>query len=62
MPVGAYSSMPEWTTVLDETKLSASSRHFFRNEIAARGPFTHVRLDVFPDGGVSRLRIWGQRA
>ena len=63
VPVGAYSSVePQWTTVLDETKLQASSRHFFREELAARGPFTHVRLDVFPDGGVSRLRIWGQRA
>ena len=54
-------SAPEWITVLPETKLSASNRHFFRDEIAARGPFTHVRLDVFPDGGVSRLRVWGTR-
>ena len=66
VPVGAYASVPseatEWTMLLPVTKLSASSRHFFRGEIAARGPFTHVRLDVFPDGGVSRLRIWGTRA
>ncbi len=59
--VGAYSSVPEWTTILPETKLAASTRHFFRDELAARGPFTHVRLDVFPDGGVSRLRVWGTR-
>jgi allantoicase len=60
--VGAYSTTPDWTTILPETKLSASNRHFFREEIAARGPFTHVRLDVFPDGGVSRLRVWGTRS
>ena len=24
-----------------------------------RGPFTHVRLNIFPDGGVSRLRVFG---
>ena len=58
----AYSSAPEWTTILGETKLTASSRHFFRDELATRGPFTHVRLDVFPDGGVSRLRVWGTRS
>ena len=29
------------------------------DEITARGPFTHLRLNVFPDGGVSRLRVWG---
>jgi allantoicase len=21
---------------------------------------THVRLDVFPDGGMARLRVWGE--
>jgi allantoicase len=59
--VGAYGTTPEWKTILPETKLEASKRHFFRSEVQDRGPFTHVRLDVFPDGGVSRLRIWGNR-
>jgi allantoicase len=61
--VGSYEKpSAEWTTILPETRVTASHRHFFRDEIAARGPFTHVRLDVFPDGGVSRLRLWGSRA
>ncbi|MFN5491733.1 MAG: hypothetical protein ACK485_04175, partial [Burkholderiales bacterium] len=21
---------------------------------------THVRLNIFPDGGVSRIRLWGE--
>jgi len=24
------------------------------------GPLTHVRLDVYPDGGVARLRLLGE--
>jgi allantoicase len=61
--VGAYgTSEASWVTILDETKMQASTRHFFRDEVKARGPFTHVRLDVYPDGGVSRLRLWGTRA
>jgi allantoicase len=52
----------EWQTVIEETKLGPSARHFFRDEIRTRQPFTHVRLDIYPDGGVSRLRIWGVRA
>jgi allantoicase len=60
--VGSYAQAPAWETILDETKLAADTRHFFRDEVRARGPFTHVRLDVFPDGGVSRLRVWGTRA
>jgi allantoicase len=35
------------------------TRHFFVDELADRGPFSQVRLNVFPDGGVSRLRLWG---
>jgi allantoicase len=47
-------------TLLPEQKLSAHTRHFFPIEQAAAA--THVRLNIFPDGGVSRLRLWGQRA
>ena len=31
-----------------------------RAELVAPGPFTHVRLRIFPDGGVSRLRVHGR--
>lgn len=46
-------------TVLARTKLMGHTRHFF-DELEARGPFTHLRLQVFPDGGVSRLRAHGK--
>jgi len=49
-----------WSQVLSETKLGPDARHFF--DVQAAGPATHVRLNIFPDGGVSRLRIWGARA
>lgn len=52
----------EWTTIIGERKLAAHERCFIgAAELEARGPFTHVRLDVYPDGGVSRLRVWGHR-
>ena len=51
-----------WVPVLPQTKLSASKRHLFQKQIAAHGPITHVRLNIYPDGGVSRLRLWGVRA
>ena len=59
--VTSYAHAREWQTILDETKLGASERHFYREQLLAKGPFTHVKLDVFPDGGISRLRVWGQR-
>jgi allantoicase len=52
-----------WTTVLPETKMSANKRHFFSGQqLRASGPFSHVRLNMFPDGGISRLRIHGTLA
>ena len=52
----------EWSTLLEPTALRAHHRHFFSTEtFGARGPFTHVKLEVFPDGGISRLRVWAQR-
>jgi allantoicase len=50
-----------WSPLLPEKKLSAHERHFFGDLVGARGPATHVRLHIFPDGGVSRLRLWGHR-
>ena len=53
------SSEISWQTILPETKLQAHFRHFFESELKAKGPFTHVKLNIFPDGGVSRLRVHG---
>jgi allantoicase len=50
----------QWTTILPQSKLSADNEHLFEKEIINKGPFTHVRLSIFPDGGVSRMRLWGQ--
>ena len=52
-----------WEEILPEQKLSADSVHEFNgNIVKGVGPVTHVRLNIFPDGGVSRLRVFGQIA
>ncbi len=48
-----------WKTVLPRTKLQAHTRHFFEDEILDTGTVSHVIFNIFPDGGVSRLRIYG---
>jgi allantoicase len=48
-----------WEEVLPQTKLRAHHRHFFARELRRPGPVSHVRLNIFPDGGVSRLRVYG---
>ena len=52
-----------WATILPETKMSANKRHFYSGKQLQRtGPFSHVRLNMFPDGGISRLRVYGSLA
>jgi allantoicase len=47
-----------WKPVLGRTKLQAHTRHFF-DEVMETGIASHVRFNIFPDGGISRLRVYG---
>jgi allantoicase len=51
-----------WRPLLPETRLQPHARHRWENESADGGPFTHVRLCTYPDGGVARLRLFGTLA
>ncbi len=48
-----------WKDILQRTKLQAHTRHYFENEVMDVGPVSHLRFSIFPDGGVSRLRVYG---
>lgn len=50
-----------WETVIAQTQLQADHAHLYMQEIqvAPEQKFTHVRLSIFPDGGISRLRVFG---
>lgn len=52
-----------WQTLIVKTKLHAHREHLFIKEIILdkAHSFTHVRLSIFPDGGISRMRIFGHR-
>jgi allantoicase len=49
-----------WREVLPRTKLQAHTRHHFRSELNDAGIVSHIRFNIFPDGGVSRLRVYGR--
>jgi allantoicase len=51
-----------WPVLLGEQKLQMDKQHFFESELEALGPVTHVRFNIYPDGGVSRLRLFGTLA
>jgi allantoicase len=49
-----------FTELLPRTALKPHHRHFFERELRCVGKVTHLKLNVFPDGGVARLRAHGE--
>jgi allantoicase len=49
----------QWSNIIERTKLKADHEHHYEQEVSCKEPVTHVRLSIFPDGGVSRMRLWG---
>ena len=50
----------EWHELLTRTPLQPHARHAFEDELRGVGGVTHVRLNIFPDGGIARLRLFGR--
>jgi len=55
----ATRAIAHWHAVLPATKLQADHRHVFEQELARDVAASHVRLNIHPDGGVSRFRVFG---
>src|SRR5271156_4027977 len=51
-----------WRQLLPRVPLKADRRHMFRRQLNAGSAATHVRLNIFPDGGVARFRVFGRAA
>jgi allantoicase len=60
-PGASVDSLAErlWKELLPRTKLRPHHRHYFAKELGAVGPVSHARINIFPDGGISRLRLHG---
>jgi allantoicase len=54
-------SLP-WNSILPRTKLQAHTRHLFEQELLDSDTASHLRFNIFPDGGVGRLRVYGKLA
>jgi allantoicase len=52
------SEAAEWSELLPQTPLEPDAQHHW--EEIPQKPATHVRLNIYPDGGVARLRLFGR--
>ena len=51
---------PSWSPLVERSQLAGDTENAF--DVAGPRPVTHVRLRIFPDGGVARLRVHGEAA
>ena len=58
---GCYTNKPSnktiWENILKKKKLQPNKKHYFTSN--SKNTFNFVRLNIFPDGGVARLKLFG---
>ena len=52
----------DWPVLLPESKLEMDRQHLFADTLKDVGVVSHVRMNIFPDGGISRIRLYGKVA
>ena len=56
----ASNDSDKWQTLLPQARLKMDQQHYFDDALEKIGPVSHVRMSIYPDGGVSRIRLFGQ--
>ncbi|WP_326638200.1 allantoicase [Streptosporangium sp. NBC_01755] len=57
-PTVAELEAAHWVEIVPRSDLNGDAEHFF--EVSGEHRYTHVRLNMFPDGGIARLRVHGE--
>jgi len=55
-----YAESLQWPVLLEPELMSADSVVRFRSQLQELGPVSHVRVNMHPDGGLSRVRLFGR--
>ena len=50
----------KWKYLLKDVKLSANKTHIFKNNLMKKNKINFIKINIFPDGGISRFRIYGK--
>ena len=50
-----------WEELIPSQKLEMDNKHYYNKSFLLHNkPITHIRINIFPDGGVSRLKLFGK--
>ncbi len=55
---GEPDNTTEWTKIVQKSSLKGNSNNLF--SVQSENNWSHIRLNIFPDGGVARLRVYGK--
>ena len=50
----------KWKLMLNKVKLKANKKHTFKNKIMLKNKINFIRINIYPDGGISRIRAFGK--
>ena len=59
-PKQVVNSSSKWKYLLKDVKLSANKTHIFKNILMKKNKINFIKINIFPDGGISRFRIYGK--
>ena len=50
----------KWKFLLNKVNLSANKTHKFKNKLMKSHKINFIKINIFPDGGISRFKIFGK--
>jgi len=50
----------KWKLLLNKVKLYAHKKHNFKNKLMKNKKVNYIKINIFPDGGISRIRAFGR--
>ena len=53
-------SSTNWKFLLNKVNLSANRTHIFNNKLMKDNKINFIKINIFPDGGISRIRVFGK--
>ena len=49
-----------WKTLLNKVKLYSNKKHNFKNKLMKNTKVNYIKVNIYPDGGISRIRAFGK--
>ena len=50
----------KWKPLLNKVKLYANKKHSFNNKTMQKNKVNFIKINIYPDGGISRIRAFGK--